>query len=243
MIFAAVKQNAYKILFPTNKFYKSNYFYKEIFLDTKQGKMVSWYKEGDKNKPTILYFHGNGETIATTLWVLNEFIDNGYAVMLAEYPQYAINEGTINEENIIEVAKANYDFLKKKGYEKFAFYGFSIGTGVATKLATIVKPDFLILEAPFDSASGLAKHWNFGLITQKAIDGVFDNEKNLQSLPDISLLIIHGTLDGVVPYSMGEKLYNVAKTTRKKIYSINGAKHNNLKINGGIKEALKWMIE
>jgi fermentation-respiration switch protein FrsA (DUF1100 family) len=161
--------------------------------------------------------------------------------MLVEYPRYATNLGKLNEKNIIEIAEKNYEFLKKQGYTKFIYYGFSIGTGVATKLATIIRPDFLILEAPFISASGLVKYWGLGFIPQFLLRDIFTTDKNILKLKDISLLIIHGTNDNIVPFSMGEELYNAAPTAQRKLYGIDGAGHNNLKINGGINAVLEWI--
>ncbi|GMO63781.1 MAG: alpha/beta hydrolase [Rickettsiales bacterium] len=239
--YSFLSANKYNYIFPKKKMYEQNSSYQEIFVEIGKEKFVSWYKEGDKDKPVILYFHGNGETIFTAKWSLMELINKGYGIMLVEYPEYAINGGKISEKKIIEIAKKDYEFLKENGYTKFVYYGYSIGTGVATKLATEIRPDFLILEAPFTSASGLLKYWRRGFFPQYLLKGILATDKNILKLNDISLLIIHGTKDQVVPFSMADELYKIAPTTQKRLYGIDGGGHNNLKINGGITTILEWI--
>ncbi|GMO62845.1 MAG: alpha/beta hydrolase [Rickettsiales bacterium] len=233
VIYLLMITNKYSLIFPQNKYYKKSSIYEEVFINTKQGKMVSWYYEGDKDKPAILYFHGNGESIATI--DLDYLKRDNYTLLVVEYPEYAINKGKINEDNVMEVALENYNFLKEK-QENIILYGFSIGTGIASKLASIVKADKLILKSPFYSIEDVVSYWPCSFLFTPWTKGIFTSYKYLQELPNIKLLIVHGTADKIVPFPSGKKLYESAPTKSKKFIQVDNGGHNELVYENIIKE-------
>ena len=130
-----------------------------------------------------------------------------------------------------------YDHLSNMGIQKIAFYGTSLGSGVAAQLASHRQPDLLILDAPFNSVSDMAKRQVPFLPTSILLKDTWRSDEALRGL-NMPLIWIHGTADGVIPVSQGEKLYT-AYTGPKTSLVISGANHINTWLNGGSKVVLE----
>lgn len=108
-------------------------------------------------KGVILYLHGNAGALHD--WGLRAplYTDNGHDILFVDYRGYGKNKNTIESEDMLhQDMQTVYDFLKTKYLEKdITILGFSIGTGLAAKLATNNNPKQLILEAPYYSFESL----------------------------------------------------------------------------------------
>lgn len=111
-------------------------------------------------------------------------------------------------------------------------WGHSLGSGVATNTAVKIQEqgsavDALILEAPYTKIGEvvanhrLAKMYMFlpgfeSLLWNilERINISFANDKNLKTLSS-PLLILHSEDDSIVPFHMGQKLYQIALRAQK----------------------------
>ena len=105
-------------------------------------------------------------------------------------------------------------------------HGLSLGTGVATTLATKVNARALILEAPYTAIVDVAaeRYWFFP-VHQLMWDRYITRERiaNIK----MPLLIVHGTRDTVIPFAHAKRLYERAKRP-KKLIPMPGSDHNTL---------------
>ena len=59
----------------------------ELLLDDGT-RLYSWWREPQPGRPVILFFHGNGGSIAGRARRYSAWMNNGFGVLAAEYPGY-----------------------------------------------------------------------------------------------------------------------------------------------------------
>ena len=101
----------------------------------------------------ILYFGGNADD--ATHFVLHVKALHGYDVVAFNYRGYVESTGEPSEQAFFEDALKIYDTYAKG--RKVVVIGRSLGTGVATYLASKRVVDGLVLITPYDSILSLAK--------------------------------------------------------------------------------------
>src|SRR2546428_2929463 len=135
-------------------------------------KLVGWYLAPKKLKPPptsptspaspgLLWFYGNGETVAAIWPIVHEFQPPGTALLVVDYPGYGGSGGRATEPALYAAAEAGYAMLATRpGVDphRIFVYGRSLGSAVAIYTAAHRPVAGLILESPFTSAAAMAKH-------------------------------------------------------------------------------------
>jgi uncharacterized protein len=199
----------------------------EVTINTKDNvNLTSWYKPAKNNQPTILFLHGNAGHIGYRMPWIRRFLNDGYGVFILEYRGYGGNEGSPSEEGLYEDGRTALRYLYSRAIRpnKVVLYGESLGTAVATQLATESEVCAVILQSPFTSMSRMARH-HYPWIFLKPWDK-FDSLRKINKI-SVPLLIAHGYKDKVVPFSEGELIFNQANEPKKMIRFDKGH-HNNL---------------
>ena len=88
-------------------------------------------------------------------------------------------------------------------------YGESLGTGVATEIAQNSNFAGLVLETPFTSMIDAAKNFYPYIPVSLLLKDKYDNKKKIKNI-NIPVLVMHGEVDQIVPFRMGEKIYEIA---------------------------------
>ena len=112
--------------------------------------------------------------------------------------------------------------------KQIVIHGESLGTAVATYLATNRGSAGVILEAPFTSAKAVAGRV-VPFVGPLFVHG-YDSMKRIKDI-HVPLLIIHGDRDEVIAYQFGQELFRAANEP-KSFWTIAGATHNDLHIRG-----------
>lgn len=195
--------------------------------------LSGWFFPAKKQSPIILFLHGNAGNISHRLDKIRPFVERGYAVFIIDYRGFGKSEGSVSEEGTYKDARAAYEYLNKVKNippDQIVAYGESIGSAVAVDLATRVSLAGLILEAPFTQISDMAKtHYPF--IPTKILKTRYDSLSKISSV-QTPLLILHGTDDEIVPFRLGQKLFEAANEP-KAFYAISGGTHNESFFIGG----------
>jgi len=205
--------------------------FKEITLSTKDNhKIIGWYKNAKNSKPTIVFFHGNAGNISHRIYKLLAFTnDSGYGLLGVDYRGYGGSKGKPTERGLYNDGRAAIDYLKLQNIpeDEMIFYGESLGTAVAVKMATEYKPKLLVLEAPFTSAVNLGNEGIFRLFPITLL--LKDKFNSLAAINKINspVLIAHGKSDGIINVSHGQQLYKAANT-KKQLVLYEGKGHNNI---------------
>ncbi|MBO6548302.1 MAG: alpha/beta fold hydrolase [Rhizobiales bacterium] len=203
----------------------------EVVLKTKKEgfKLFSWYAKAAPNKPTLLFFHGNGGNVANREEKFRQLMAEGYGVFMLGYRGFGGSEGKPSEEAFVKDAFLAYDYLRETiglNETQIVIYGESIGTSVATQLAARVEAKALVLEAPMSSVTAVAQSRYPYLRVRPFLRDRFESDRHIASI-SMPLLIVHGKEDQVIPLEFGKALFEAA-IEPKQMEVIEGAGHNDL---------------
>jgi fermentation-respiration switch protein FrsA (DUF1100 family) len=183
--------------------------------------------------PALLWFYGNGETIATIWPTLRDFQPPGTALLVVDYPGYGGSGGRATEAGLYAAADAAYaDLARRPGIDasRIFVYGRSLGSAVATYTATHHPVAGVILESPFTNAVDMARD-AYRILPRFIVRLSLDN---LSRMPEIHcpVLVLHGTADRLVPTAMGMRVAAAAGGPVE-VVLIQGSDHNSTYDLGG----------
>lgn len=168
-----------------------------------------WYVPAQPGQKTILFFHGNGQVISTSIGGVSYFLNLGYGILFAEYRGFAGHAGDVSEAGLYQDAFAFMDWLlheKNIKEQDIIFYGESLGSSLALKLAEKYDGAGVVLVASFSSVLDLAREVYWYLPVDLLLKDKFMNADVIRNVRE-PILIIHGTSDDIVPFAYGKKLY------------------------------------
>lgn len=208
--------------------YQFNYPFEELFLETEQDAIINaLHFKVENPKGVVLYFHGNAGDLSRWGKITEYFVEKDYDVLVMDYRTYGKSKGKLSEAAIYRDAQYCYDYLLKQYAETdITLYGRSLGTGIASYLASKNKPNQLILETPYYSILDVAEHRFPMFPVKKLLKYHFPTFKYLP-LTSCPITIIHGTDDSLVPYASGKKLSELNMDTIDFV-TIEEGEHNNL---------------
>lgn len=211
------------VFFPTRVEYFPDDNAEDIFLITEDNVKIHgyWMPSESKDAPVLLSFHGNAENANMGLDYAKYFNMMNISVILADYRGYGKSEGSPTEKGTYIDAQAFYNYaIKKTSISNLFIHGRSLGGAVAVYLASIKKSAGLILESTLTTAEEV-----FG-IPEKDLGAKYRSIDIIDKI-NAPTLIIHGVKDDIVPFWMGEKLYEKLHVT-KEFYAVEKAGHNDL---------------
>lgn len=178
-------------------------------------------------KGVVLYFHGNKRNISWYAKFPPHFTRHGYEVWLIDYPGFGKSTGHFTEENLYEWADHLYQLARARfSADSIIIYGKSMGTGIATQLASKKPSKKLILETPYYNFPSVIKQYvpfypvdqmiNFKMPTNRFI-------KNVEA----QITILQGTDDRLVTYRNAKRLAPLLKPGDEFV-TIKGGSHNDL---------------
>ena len=174
--------------------------------------LLGWYHEKNlKDFKTLIFFHGNAGSLENRIHKLNHFRDMNINFLIIAWRGFSGNNGNPTEQGLYEDGKSAIDWLIKKGVSEknLILYGESLGTGVATHLAQNKNFAGVILETPFTSMIDAAKKFYPYIPVKLLLKDKFENYKKIKNI-NSPILIMHGEVDQLVPFSMGKKIYEIA---------------------------------
>lgn len=193
-------------------------------------KIQSYYLPFKDSDRLLIYFHGNAGNIGHRVYDLMKIRSMGVNVLGISYRGYGKSDGKPSEDGIYADARAALKYSEKQlgfSLDKIIIMGRSIGTTAAVQTAQQLKLAGLILISPLTSGKAQAKTTNLSPLAFLAGDA-FNNISKIKNII-CPVLIIHGTNDKIIPFRMGEEIYNGLQT-KKELVKIEGAGHNDLSI-------------
>ncbi len=182
--------------------------FERIAYETADGLTLhAGYKAARGGQPTILYFHGNGADWQSSVVATDRLVPDGYGVLTAEYRGYRGNPGRPSEHGLYHDGRAAIGFLRTRGIApgEIVIVGNSIGSGVATQMASEIRPRALVLISPFASLSRLVGERFRWLPTGILLQDRFENIDKI-AVVETPILILHGDADTLIPVSHAEAL-------------------------------------
>lgn len=188
--------------------------------------LKAWYAPATTKPFTFVFFHGNGDCLASASEVADPYIAAGYGFLVAEYRGYSGLPGKPTEAGLYADARATLYALMARGVksENIILFGHSLGTGVAVQMAEEFHVGGLILLAPYTSIPKMAQVEYPYLPAKYLVLDRFESDKKMRSI-HVPVLIVNGTNDEVIPPSQGKQLFDSANEPRE-FHSIPGRGHN-----------------
>ena len=188
--------------------------YRVAQIATSDGERISGlYRPATSGHKTILFFHGNADTARTGVDLFKPLTAGGDGAFLVEYRGYCGNSGSPDEQGLYRDGEAAVQWLGKAGVDpsQLIVAGYSLGTGVATKVAADHQPAAVILIAAYTSIADVgADHFAWApvrLLTR-------DRFASIDRIARINapILLLHGADDTLVLVGQARAL---AKRARK----------------------------
>ena len=178
--------------------------------------LLAWYHKKDiKKYKTILYFHGNAGSLENRIHKINHFKDMNINFILLAWRGFSGNKGKPTEQGLYQDARSAVKWLINQGVteENIIIYGESLGTGVATEIAQNKNFAGVILESPFTSMIDLGKKYYPIFPVKLLLKDKYESEKKIKNLKS-PILVMHGKKDKIVPFYMGEKIFDMANNPK-----------------------------
>ncbi len=205
----------------------------DVRIPTPDGETLdAWYEAPKPGKPVILFLHGQGGTLYMGRYRYQRMDAKGVGYLALAYRGYSGSTGTPTEKGLFTDGLAAYDWLRANGVaaQDIVIHGHSLGSGVATYVATQRPARALILEAPFTATSDVAQHRYPFVPAQWLMKDKYLNRERIAQV-HMPVLIVHGTRDTVIPFAEGLGLYGRA-VAPKTFIAMPGSDHNTLTRDG-----------
>ena len=173
--------------------------------------LISWYHNKNSNYKTILFLHGNAGSLENRIHKINHFKDINVNFLLIAWRGFNGNKGKPTEKGLYEDARSAVRWLESRGIKEknIIIYGESLGTGVATEIGQNKKFAGIILESPFTSMIAAGKDKYPYLPVKFLLKDKYESDKKIKNIKS-PILVMHGKVDKIVPFHMGEKIYELA---------------------------------
>lgn len=216
--------------------------FEEVTIPSFDGKQLHGLLFKTSNpKGLIFYLHGNAGTVDD--WGNNASIytDLGYDIFFLDYRGFGKSEGEIeNQEQIYNDISIAYDSVTTHYKSKeIILIGYSIGTGLASYLATVKNSNKLILQAPYynflEFSTGRAPY--FPDFLKK-----FQFETN-QYIVKVKapIYLFHGNQDQLISVSNSQRLKKIIKPNDQ-LFILDGEDHIGINDNYDFQQHLKEIL-
>ncbi len=190
--------------------------------------------------PTIIYFHGNAETVGDYNDIAAKYTAFGMNVLITTYRGYGWSTGVPTVTAMLQdtdiIFQKLISWLEEKGYSGPLFaMGRSLGSASAIHLTEMHQGTIkgLVIESGFGDTLPLTK--TLGIETEGTDIKEEDCFRNCEKIADITIptLILHGARDTMIPATYAEKLQACCGARAKQFLIIPGAEHNTMITTGG----------
>jgi uncharacterized protein len=217
----------------------------EVSITTPENLILKgWLCKSESQKPhkLIIYFGGNAEEVSHMIPMASLF--EGWALLLINYPGYGESEGKPGQKQFFEAALSIYDYAATRtdiDPENIMVMGRSIGTGVATYLASQKETKAVVLISPFGSIQSVAQQSLPFLPVGLLLRHPFRSEKYAKKI-EVPLLAFYGTVDNIIPPKHTHELVDSWKG-RTTLVELEGYGHNDVFESQRMWEEINWFLK
>jgi fermentation-respiration switch protein FrsA (DUF1100 family) len=196
-----------------------------VMIPTSDGESLAalFYPPPRSNGFTLLYSHGNAEDLGCIAPLCAAWHDLGFGVCAYDYRGYGLSSGRPREATARRDVLTVYDYLTNTwgiAPQSVIAHGRSLGCHMALHLAAHAPVAGLVLESGFLTGTRV-------LTCVPVFPFERFNNMTLLSQVDCPVLVIHGTMDMVIPVWHGHKLYDLAPEPKYACW-VEGANHNDV---------------
>lgn len=188
--------------------------YEEVRLDTADGESLhAWFVPAERERGTVLLFHGNAGNIAHRIEYLSMLHRLGYSSFIFDYRGYGKSSGKPSEPGTYRDAEAAWRYLtltRNIEPRRIALLGESLGGAVAAWLASRQQPGALVLASAFTSVPDLGAEV-YPFLPVRLLSRFDYNTRAYLKDVRAPLLIAHSREDEIIPYRHGLALFEAAR--------------------------------
>lgn len=207
-----------------------------VTLTTDDGLMLGgWFvPTAGPGEATVIVFNGNAGNRAYRSDLAARIVAAGMSVLLFDYRGYGDNPGSPTEEGLALDARAARRYVLSRtdvDAQRLVYFGESLGSAVAVRLAVEHPPHALVLRSPFTSFVDMGRlHYPFLPVGWM----LRDRYPSLDRIVRIGspLLVIAGSNDTIVPAFQSRRLFEAAREP-KRLVIVDGADHNDEALGAG----------
>jgi uncharacterized protein len=200
------------------------------------------FRPAANSKATLLFFHGNGDSIEGAGAATRMLTDAGYGALLVEYRGYGGNPGSPNEQGFYLDGEAAIAWLKTQNISpnQLIIIGNSIGSGTATEMALRHNPKALVLISGFASLPFVVSDLYPFLPANWLVRDRYDNVAKIGRVKSPTL-ILHGNADTLVRPANADVLAKAAPNATRIL--IGGKGHEVAYLPEGQQPILNWLAK
>lgn len=215
--------------------------YEEVFFRSKDGTQLGgWFLPAvGEPKGTVIHFHGNAQNMSAHFGFVSWLPAQGFNLFVFDYRGYGTSAGKATREGVHEDSLAALDYIAARpgiDHNRLLVLGQSLG-GANAIAAVGSRPHpgirAVAIESAFSSYREIVKD-KIGAIPLLSllrtplscllIGNDYSPDAAIAAISPTSLLIIHGTDDGVIPVSHGKRLFELAREP-KQLWIVEGGGH------------------
>ncbi|MFA5088567.1 MAG: alpha/beta hydrolase [Candidatus Omnitrophota bacterium] len=200
--------------------------FEDIYFQAEDGVTLNgWFIKNPQARSTIIFFHGNAGNIGDRVEKVALLHKLGLNVFIIDYRGYGRSRGRSSEKGMYKDAVAAFDYLLTRGdidKEKIVAYGVSLGGAAAIELAKRRRIAAVVIDSSFPRAVDMARIL-YPFVPSFMIRTKMDSLSKIKTIT-VPKLFIHSRDDEIVPFALGQKLYDAASLP-KEFLEIYGA-HN-----------------
>ena len=163
-------------------------------------------------RPTVIFFYGNGDCMASVLPEFNLFRRLGMNCMLVDYPGFGMSQGSPSEQSCYAAAEAAYQFVLARPEvdpKKIIPAGWSLGGAMAVEVAHRHRADGtiagLLTFSSFTSMLDMARQNYPFLPVGLLLQHHFKSEDKLREIT-VPYFLGHGKIDPAIPFTHADRL-------------------------------------
>ena len=182
--------------------------------------LKGWFHLKNSNKKTILFLHGNAGNLDNRIDKLNFLGNMDINFLIISWRGYSGNPGNPSETGLYKDALGGIEWLNKKGIsnDRIILYGESLGTAITAEVAQNENFAGIILEAPFTSMVDMGQKIYPIFPVKFLLKDKYESKNKIKNIKS-PILVLHGRKDKIVPFYMGEKIFEMANSPKFKYFT------------------------
>lgn len=192
-------------------------------------------------RQVALVFHGNGDDLSQAVHYQAWLRDQGFLSYGFDYRGYGNSTGFPSERGLYLDAEAIYQHvIGREGVrpQDILAFGVSLGTGPASYIASRHAIGTLALLSPYTSIPDVARGRGLLGLLAPFVWYSFPVESFIKDLRDTCVVLAHGKLDGVIPWTHSRILQSkYAGASRISLLLNDEAQHNDVLPRDGVRIA------
>jgi uncharacterized protein len=196
--------------------------------------------------PAVIVFNGNAGNRAYRSSLASALREQGLSVLLFDYRGFGDSDGSPTERGLHEDARAVHRYVAGRSdvrADRLVYFGESLGTAVAVRLAVEQPPAAVILRSPFTSLADLGR-LHYPILPVRWL--LRDRFSSIDAIGSVRspVLIVAGDRDRIVPLEQSRELFERTPEPRELVV-VQGADHNDAALLEGreLMDAVRRFIE